>query len=125
MGKINREEVYNRYEGHCGYCGKDITLKEMQIDHIIPKWKLQDPIYFNTTAEQVECFENYMSSCRRCNHYKRGDTLEQFRTKMKTLHERIEKEYINKVGIDFKIIQLTPFDGIFYFEKFDNNKHKD
>ena len=31
--KINREEVYNKCGGHCAYCGNDITIKQMQIDH--------------------------------------------------------------------------------------------
>lgn len=95
--KIDRQKVYNRCNGHCGYCGKEITLKEMQVDHMISKWKLQDPVYFKAAIEQVECYENYMPTCRRCNHYKREKDVEGFRKLMKTLHERIEKNYINKV----------------------------
>ena len=115
MSKINREEVYNKYNKHCGYCGRELeTIKEMQVDHILPKWmKIQS--YEN--LKTINDAENLMPTCRRCNHYKRGDTLEQFRKKMLTLHERVDKDYINKVAIDFGIITLTPFDGKFYFEK--------
>jgi 5-methylcytosine-specific restriction endonuclease McrA len=115
--KIDRQKVHNRCNGHCGYCGKSMTLKEMQVDHIIPKWKLKDPKYFKVTVEQVQCYDNYMPACRRCNHYKREKDLEEFRTFMKTLHERIEKDYKNKVALDYGIIEIWPFDGIFYFEK--------
>jgi len=115
MGKIDREEVYNKYNKHCGYCGRVLeTIKEMQVDHIQPKWT---KILHKDNLEKINDTENLMPSCRRCNHYKRGDTLEQFRKKMLTLHERVEKDYINKVAIDFGIITLTPFDGKFYFEK--------
>jgi 5-methylcytosine-specific restriction endonuclease McrA len=115
--KGQRQMVFDKYKGHCAYCGKNMTIKEMQIDHMIPRWTLANHTYFNVTLDSIECYDNYMPSCRRCNHYKRGDTLEQYRNKMNTLHERIEKEYINKVGIDFGIITLKPFDGLFYFEK--------
>ena len=34
---INRKEVLEKYNGHCAYCGKEITLKEMQVDHKHPR----------------------------------------------------------------------------------------
>lgn len=48
---------------------------------------------------------------------KRALTLTAFRNRMKTLHERIESNYINKAAIDYAIINGKPFDGVFYFEK--------
>lgn len=117
MKKSLREKVHKKYDGHCGYCGKEIAYKDMQVDHIFPK--AQFSIYEAITGSiNINDFENLMPSCRRCNHYKRDYNLEQFREKMKTLHERIMKQYINKVGVDFGIITIQPFDGIFYFEKF-------
>lgn len=118
MGKINRGSVYAKYDGHCAYCGKKLeTIKDMQVDHMTPKWRLQDPTYFKVTQEEVESDSNYMPTCRRCNHYKREKDLEQFRKCMATLHERVQNDYITKVAIDYGIVQIYPFDGIFYFEK--------
>ena len=115
MAKIDRQKVYDLYNKHCGYCGKElVSIKEMQVDHIHPQClKIQS----YHSIKDINDPKNLMPSCRRCNHYKRGDTLEQFRNKMKTLHERIESNYINKVAIDFGIIKMGSFDGIFYFEK--------
>jgi 5-methylcytosine-specific restriction endonuclease McrA len=106
---IDRSSVHKKYDGHCGYCGKSITLKEMQVDHMNPVWSAKD----NT----VHDFDNLMPSCRRCNHYKRADNVEQFRLSMKGLHKRLEKIYINKVAVDYGMIDIKPFDGVFYFEK--------
>jgi 5-methylcytosine-specific restriction endonuclease McrA len=114
MKKIDREKVWLKYDKHCSYCGNEIDFKSMQVDHMVPKWMGEDYKLWKT----IHGDDNLVPSCRRCNHYKRGDTLEQFRTKMMTLDERIEKNYINKVAIDFGIIKLKKFDGIFYFEKF-------
>lgn len=109
--KIDRGKIYEKYGGHCGYCGKLITLKEMQVDHIEPKCNgFRD---YNKVYNEG----NLMPTCRRCNHYKRGDNLEQFRFKMKSLHERVVSHYIGKVALDYDIVTLSPFDGIFYFEK--------
>jgi len=108
MKTAMRKMVYAKYNGHCAYCGREITFKEMQVDHIFPRC---------SNVANVESLSNKNPSCRRCNHYKRAETLENFRRQMKTLHERVEKIYIAKVAIDYGIIQLKPFDGRFYFEK--------
>ena len=43
ISKKMREAVYDKYNGHCAYCGKKIEYKEMQVDHLIPvqreRWK--------------------------------------------------------------------------------------
>ncbi len=36
--KIDRQQVYDKCDGHCAYCGVEITLKQMQVDHIQPHW---------------------------------------------------------------------------------------
>ena len=37
ISKKTREQVYNKYYGHCAYCGKEIQYKDMQLDHLIPR----------------------------------------------------------------------------------------
>ena len=70
--KIDRYAVYNKYNGHCAYCGKKIEIKDMQVDHFKPKrsWNGDDG---------ADDLSNLMPSCRRCNHYKRANSLELFR----------------------------------------------
>lgn len=104
--KTDRQKVFEKYNGHCAYCGKEIDIKNMQVDHIIPVRK-----------GGKDLLENYTPACRRCNHYKRTYDIEQFRELISTIHERIEKLYIVKVAIDFGIITVKPFDGTFYYEK--------
>lgn len=112
--KIDRQKVYDRLNGHCGYCGKEFkTIKDMQVDHMFP---------LCSNHPNIHSFDNLMPSCKRCNHYKRAATVENFREMMKTLHKRIEQNYINRVAIDFGVIKLKPFDGLFYFEKNHNIK---
>ena len=79
MTKEIRELVYKKFNGHCAYCGKKIEFKNMQVDHLIPKATRE-----KRDIEEIECFENYMPSCRRCNHYKRANSLEGFRSRYHT-----------------------------------------
>ena len=116
INKKTRELVYKKYDGHCAYCGKEIEIKDMQVDHMYPK--AYGESYARIVGKvELESLDNYMPTCRRCNHYKRADDLERFRKSMNFLHERIEKMYIVKVAIDFGLLTLKPFDGKFYFEK--------
>jgi len=102
-----REQVYNKCDRHCAYCGNELeTIKDMQIDHI-------EPIRYHGTND----ISNLNPSCRSCNHYKRALDLEQFRDRMITLHERIQSNYINKVAERYGIITVEPFSGKFYFEQ--------
>ena len=105
-----RKEVWLKYDKHCAYCGKILEYKDMQVDHKKPQRYYRD-----------DSFENLMPSCRRCNHYKRARSLEQFRLLIKTLHERINKQYITKVAIDYGIVKVGAFSGKFHFERYENN----
>ena len=105
MKKEERNIVFDKYSGHCAYCGKEITIDVMQVDHI-------EPLH-NGGEDSIE---NKNPSCKSCNHYKRGYGLEGFRKYMMKLHERIIKDYISRVANDYGIINITPFSGKFYFE---------
>lgn len=74
LTKQQRQKVYNKYNGHCAYCGCELEYKDMQVDHLIP---LND--WNNSyTDEELWSMDNLMPSCRLCNHYKRSYTLEHF-----------------------------------------------
>jgi len=112
MRRSDRQRVYDKYKGHCAYCGKVIDMKSMQVDHILPRCRY----HFIKTGD-LNAMENLNPSCRRCNHYKRSSTLEGYRRRLITLAERLQKVYIYNVALDYGIVQERIFDGKFYFEK--------
>ena len=92
ISKKVRDAVYRKYDGHCAYCGKKIDYNDMQVDHLIP---VQRERFGKYTEEQIECFENYMPSCRRCNHAKRSYSLENFRKFLEEIPRKLkERNYI-------------------------------
>ena len=106
MKKELRQIVYQKYRGHCAYCGKKLKYSEMQVDHIVSK-------HFGGEND----LSNYNPSCRSCNFYMSSDSLELFRKHLLTIHKRIVKPFTARVGIDYGIVKIKPFDGKFYFEK--------
>lgn len=104
---IDRTEVYNKYDGCCAYCGKYMSsIKDMQIDHIVPK-----------CHGGTDDIENLNPSCRRCNHYKRGNSLEVFRDMVEKIPEKLmNRQYIFKVGVDYGFFEPHRRKVQFYFE---------
>lgn len=119
LSKKVREEVFQKYEGHCAYCGKKLEYKEMQVDHLIP---YQRERFGKYSEEEIWCFENYMPSCRRCNHYKRAHSLETFRRLVAEIPKKLSELYIFKVGVDYELCSTTERPIVFYFEALEKQK---
>lgn len=110
IAKATRQDVYEKYGGKCAYCGKWIAYTEMQVDHLIPLG--------GYTQNGTDDLENLMPSCRRCNHYKRANTLEGWRKMIESIPQKLERDsYIYKVALDYKLIEPIPHKVQFYFEK--------
>ncbi len=108
-----RQQVYEKYDGHCAYCGIKLEMKDMQVDHI-------DPVHraYYDHREVDESIDNYNPACRACNFYKSTYDLETFR-------HNIEHMLIGKLHQDFNYKMLLKYGMIhedfkpvrFYFEK--------
>jgi len=114
MKKSDREKFYNETKGRCWYCWRKIEYKEMQIDHIVPQRISWNSRYSTNNLMNNE--NNLLCSCRKCNHYKRAELLDNFRENIKTLHERLKKQYIFEVWLNFWITQINNWSWKFYFE---------
>lgn len=122
MNKKQRIEIWNKYSRHCAYCGKVLKYREMEVDHFIPKrlgwwFKNAGMVRLYSLINFVDAPTNLMPSCRRCNHYKRADLPESFRQLVLSIHKRVLDTYIGKVSQDYGVLNVTPWDGLFYFEK--------
>lgn len=130
LPKTTRINVYNKYNGHCAYCGCELEYKDMQVDHV-------KSVYLNSVEESSKIYEetgkhviiddgstqddsidNLMPSCRQCNYYKAESDIEGFRQK---IHNWLERTCVDsfqvRLAMKYGIIQYKPWDGKFYFEK--------
>jgi len=108
-----RRLIYEKFDGCCAYCGKELEWKEMQVDHIMPLRK-----------GGSDTRDNMFPSCRRCNHYKSTLTVEQFREAISLIPQKLMRDnYIFKVGCDYGFWDEQPKKVVFYFEWLKQNEN--
>ena len=119
MRRQDRLKVYEKYYGHCAYCGDEITIKQMQVDHLIPIWRDVPDLSLErmNVIRGEDNFSNWMPSCRYCNNYKHSHDLETFRSELFMQLERANKTSSNyRMAKRYKQVIETPKIIIFYFE---------
>ena len=115
ISKKTREIVLNKYGGKCAYCGCELTLRTMQVDHI--KAVYASSLENNGVETQDDSLDNLNPSCRQCNFYKGTLDIEQFRDKIKTiLYRTFQSTFQAKLAKKLGMMKVTQFDK-FYFEK--------
>jgi len=114
-----REAVYAKFDGHCAYCGCEITMKDMQVDHIQPVMRNYD----ESTAEHygwgkkgTDDLDNLNPSCRQCNFYKGMGNIEDLRRKISSWLD-YKHTFATKLALKYGILVEHKWDGQFYFEK--------
>lgn len=124
MNKKQREAVYNKYDGHCAYCGVKLQYKDMQVDHLIPQRRATSKAgRGRLPIEDIENESNWMCSCRSCNHYKRAHSLETFRRYIEEIPMKLSRDnYIYKVGLRYNLIEEHPRKIKFYFEQIEEEQ---
>lgn len=115
FSKKIRETVYSKYSGHCAYCGREIAIKDMQVDHFIPLG------IWNSNDTNLNDINNLMPSCRMCNHYKRAHSLETFRRYIEEIPRKLRDDYIYKIGVVYGNVIENEKPIKFYFEEVEGN----
>lgn len=67
--KSERLLTYQKFNGHCAYCGCEIKYEEMEVDHFVSHMS-------NMGEDNID---NYMPACHDCNHVKVDYTISQFK----------------------------------------------
>ena len=114
INKKTRESVYALCGGHCAYCGKEITIKEMQVDHYLSHD--YGDIYANGKGE-IDSEDNYLPACRSCNYRKSSGHLEFFRASVSRLHSVLMRDSVTyRDAVRFEQVKPNEHVQIFYFE---------
>lgn len=118
-----RQQVLDKYHCRCAYCGVEIDMKTMQVDHIRSKssfvygWQSEIPAYC------IDDICNLNPSCRRCNNFKAGMRVERFRSELQAQVERARERSVNfRMAEKFGQIKITESPIMFYFERRNNNE---
>ena len=89
IDKKVREKVYNKFNGHCAYCGCSILPHQMHIDHIHPQ-SMAHFYYANPSVREkyglrgdnVNHIDNLYPACFSCNSYKTTFSIEILRKEL-------------------------------------------
>lgn len=102
-----RKKLWEQLNGKCGYCSCDITLQEMQADHVVA-----------LSRGGTDDISNMLPACRSCNHRKGTSTLESFRRQVENFPNVLARDsvtYRNAVRFGLVIPNRKPVK--FYFEE--------
>ena len=108
LSKDMRRKVYEMYGGHCAYCGREIDIKDMQVDHV-------QSVYLGGEDE----LSNYHPACRQCNFYKSTMSVEGLREQLGLIVGRLEKQLTFRLALAHGLIRLTGRPVKFYFEEYE------
>lgn len=103
---MNRRDIYNKYDGHCAYCGKKIEFDDMTIDHIVP-----------TSKGGANTLDNTIPSCQLCNNQKADKSIEEFRSFVEHITETLDEDKQYRLALRYKkVVPVKPNPVTFYFE---------
>jgi 5-methylcytosine-specific restriction endonuclease McrA len=92
FSKLN---VIYRDDMICSYCGKRFSMKDLTIDHIIPRSRWAEVKH--TNKHNFDTFENCVCACRWCNNFKGNKLLDELGWKLK--RKPFEPKYIPSIII--------------------------
>lgn len=116
--KQEREYLYNKMNGRCGYCGCKLEVR-WHIDHIEPLGRIigWDGHVSKVTFPERDILENKIASCPKCNLFKSNFPLYIFRRKIEEAFEEVLKySFKLKMAKKYGLVKETNKKVIFYFE---------
>ena len=95
------------FDGHCAYCGCELALSEMQVDHI--------KSLYNGGADDMS---NMFPACRSCNKYKSTLTLDGLRKALERMPSVLQRDSTTyRIAVRYGLIIPNEHNVEFYFEK--------
>lgn len=113
--KQKRLDVYNKYNGHCAYCGCELEYKDMQVDHIESVYVSE---LFNRNINND--ISNLMPTCRMCNFYKSTGDIEYLRRQLENvLMRNVRRPFDYRLALKYGFVSEHIKPVKFYFEEYD------
>lgn len=110
--KIDRQSVYDKFDGKCAYCGIPIKISSFHVDHLEPQ-RLEHLLYDVDNNR----FTNLMPSCYKCNRHKGGMRLETWRKEIERHSDMLLNNAQFERALRYGQVAITKKKVLFYFEK--------
>lgn len=128
MKDYTRKQVFEKYHGHCAYCGCMLPEKGWHIDHVKPVRRLYEDVSIESKGEwkrvcvgmgkpKLDCLDNCMPSCASCNINKHGYSIEEFRKNISGYLNSLNLRMVQyKMAKKYGLVVETNQPVVFYFE---------
>ncbi len=133
--KKERQEIFDKYDGRCSYCG-DPLQKGWHADHLLPVGRYKEHVldedgnklYKNGKYGEYkyvmrmeyperDVLENKIPACASCNINKHGMDIEGFRELIRDFIKSLNRYSVQyKIAKRYGLIQETNAKVVFYFE---------
>lgn len=125
LWREKKESVLSKYGSKCAYCGCELTIDTLHMDHIIPKNEFLDYLkarQYREAGIKRDDVSNLNPACTTCNQSKGICSVEQFRDRLEYLIDRLRSDAPYFVLAEkYGMITATPKKVVFYFETFRAN----
>ena len=118
MTKKERQLIFDKYNGHCAYCGCELK-QGWHVDHL-------KPIRRHTRKEgcrypKRDCAENCMPACASCNINKHSMSIEEFRKLVGGFVKSLNRDSTQyKIAKRYGFVVEVEKPVVFYFESCPN-----
>jgi hypothetical protein len=119
-----RRIVYKKYNQKCAYCGIHLLYKQMQVDHITPKYRgsTQEEISSYGLFKGTNDIDNLNPSCGSCNSSKSTFTIEKWRKELVLKEMRLMRDNSTyRILKRFEVVKVVKNQILFHFEIKNNN----
>lgn len=116
ISKLTRGQVYTRFNGRCAYCGCELELNEMQVDHFIA----------HMSQGGEDTLDNYYPACAVCNRVKTDSSIDRFRENIRhcgEIHRKRKKPIMadsDKIAIKYDLTK-EDHEITFFYEKYEDS----
>lgn len=133
LTKKQRQQVWDKSNGHCWYCGSKLPDKGWHADHIKPIFRTTEVVpieerknrHVFELKQTGECsipdrdrVENMVPACAPCNLFKGTYSIEGFRKQLEQQVERGRKSSVNfRTAERFGLIAVNSQAVVFWFEQ--------
>lgn len=121
LTEAQREELKQKYAGHCAYCGCVLSDKwhAYHLEAVVRDLTTGKP-----TKPENDVIENFMPSCTPCNHNKRSMSLEAWRDLLAHYRDVQVPRDCSQIRhlMRFGLVKFIKKPVVFHFEKLEQSQ---
>lgn len=123
LTKKQREDLKQKFGGHCSYCGETLGDK-WDADHFIPikrNWVTKNgkQVFTDCINPENDTLENSMPSCKPCNNDKSSLSIESWRSMIANKIVCLNRDSTTyRKAKRYGLIVETNIDVVFWFERY-------